>query len=164
VEANKKFADVILEAKPELKLYNLLGQSQAQYINFRKMQKWMRKHNLSDEKQRENINNIQFAREFFEIIDDNGSGGVFLDELAIPLISLGLSSNVTFTEKLLKAINPKKFAQGNFDQELTLQEFTKIFKKDQVSERLTEVIRDKVNEFKRKKMNELARTIEKIQK
>jgi len=87
----------------------------------------MRKHKLSDEKQRENINNIEFAREFFDIIDVNDSGGVYIEELAIPLIALGLASNVTFIEKLLKAINPSKFAQGNYAQELTLQEFTKIF-------------------------------------
>lgn len=89
----------------------------------------MRKHGMSDKKQIDNYNNVQFARELFDIIDDNQSGGLYVSELSVPLISLGLSSDGSFIEKVLRAINPKKF-ENNFDEELTLKEFIKIFKKD----------------------------------
>ena len=61
----------------------------------------MRNHKFSDKKQVENIQNIQFAREFFQIIDDTGSGSASLFELAVPMIALGLSSNSVFIRKVM---------------------------------------------------------------
>ena len=96
----------------------------------------MRSHNFSDKKQTENINNVQFAKEFFEIVDANDSGGVYKDELSIPLIALGLSSDSSFIEKVLKAINPMKFGEKSgledpFElNEMSLNDFIRIFKKD----------------------------------
>ena len=135
-KANKKFGDVILRAKPTIKLYNLLGYSQTQYILFRQIQQWMRNHKYSDKKQTDNISNIQFAREFFGIIDENDSGQASLDELAVPFIALGLSRDSIFIMKVMRAISPHKFGkkakvENPFEsEELTLKEFIKLFKKD----------------------------------
>ena len=49
-KANKKFETVIQRAKPTIKLYNLLGYSQTQYILFRQIQAWMRNRKYSDKK------------------------------------------------------------------------------------------------------------------
>ena len=117
----------------------------------------MRAHKFSDRKQTENINNVQFAREFFEIVDDTDTGGCYLNELSLPLIALGLSSDSSFIEKVLKAINPFKFGdksgiENPFEHnEMSLQDFIKIFKKDQVSEKLTDTIKSIVVTKKREK-------------
>ena len=71
----------------------------------------MKTHKYSDRKQADNIKTVLFAREFFEIVDESDSGGVLLDQLAVPLIALGLSSDSSFIEKVLKAINPFKFGE-----------------------------------------------------
>ena len=120
--------------------------------------KWMQTHKFSDKKQTENINNVQFAKEFFEIVDNNDSGGVLRDELSVPLIALGLSSDSSFIEKVLKAVNPFKFGdKSGLDDpfelnEMSLKDFIKIFKKDQVSEKLTDAIRDIVISEKEAKL------------
>lgn len=96
LQENKKFEKVILRAKPTVKLYNLLGYSRTQYILFRQIQHWMRSHKFSDKKQMDNINNIEFAKKFFGIIDDNDSGQASLMELAVPFIALGLAQDSSF--------------------------------------------------------------------
>ena len=74
----------------------------------------------------DNINNLVFAKEFFQIIDVNANGGLTLAEISIPLISLGLSSDSTFIKLLFRAINSSKFSnvQDYVDKKLTLREFT----------------------------------------
>ena len=133
----------------------MLDYSQTQYILFRQIQHWMRSHKYSDKKQTDNISNIKFAREFFAIIDDNDSGQASLYELAVPFIALGLSSDSSFIKKVLQTISPHKFGKkakvaNPFEvNELTLKEFIKIFKKDAVSENLTEVICKRIIEKRR---------------
>ena len=67
-----------------------------------------------------------------------------MEKLAIPLIALGISSNKNFIEKVMKSINPKRFGEksGLEDpfavNELTLKEIISIFRRDQISERLTD--------------------------
>ena len=72
-------------------------------------QRWLKNHKYSDRKISENIQNLLFAREFFKIIDVNGSGLLGFEELLVPLISFGLSSDSKFVKQVLKVINPEKF-------------------------------------------------------
>jgi len=67
-----------------------------------------------------------FAKEFFLILDVKNNKALSLAELSIPLISLGLSSDIYFVKNLLIAINPKKFSSDkDFETEkITLKEFT----------------------------------------
>lgn len=73
-------------------------------------------------------------------------------KLAVPMIALGLSSDSSFIMKVMKAISPYKFGKmarvaNPFEvNQLTLREFIKIFKKDQVSENLTEMLCNKIIE------------------
>ena len=53
-KANTRFEDVITRAKPTVKLYNLLGYSQSQYILFRQIQHWMRNHQRLSNAQKSN--------------------------------------------------------------------------------------------------------------
>lgn len=63
-----------------------------------------------------------------------------LEEIAIPHITLGVSSDSEFIKLVMNNINPSKFAteQDFNEKRMTLREFTQVFKKDIVSERLTE--------------------------
>ena len=87
--------------------------------------------------------------------------------MAVPLIALGLSADSSFIEKVLKAVNPFKFGDKSglaapFEvNQMTLKDFIKIFKKDQVSEKLTETIREIVEKEKEAKQRKLQRNFEK---
>jgi Ca2+-binding EF-hand superfamily protein len=105
------------------------------------MQKWMRSHDFSVQRQMDNMSNIMFAKEFFKIIDNDDTGRLNVQELAEPLIALGLSSDSSFVEKVLKAINPSKYNSENINfAEIGLREFTKIFRKDVIAEKLTHYV------------------------
>ena len=60
----------------------------------------------------------------------------------MPLISLGLSSDTTFVKRLFKIINPEKFKtdQELVNNHMTLKEFTQIFKRDLISQLITEKV------------------------
>ena len=91
------------------------------------------------------IENVKFSKDFFEIIDDDGTGGILLEELAQPLIALGLATDSGFVKKALKVLNPVKFQSGFEGRELTMKEFSGIFKIDQISDKLTKMIQDKLD-------------------
>ena len=61
---------------------------------------------------------MKFAKEFFQNLDTNGTEKVEIEELALPLIALGLSSDISFVEKVIKTINPLKYAKIKFSDEL----------------------------------------------
>lgn len=69
----------------------------------------MEKHKFSTERQKTLVANMIFSKKFFNIMDDDGTGGVELEELAQPLIALGLATDTGFVKKSLKVLNPKKF-------------------------------------------------------
>ena len=93
-------------------------------------------------------------------MDDDDAGRLSLTNIAVPMIALGLSSDSSFVMKVLKAISPHKFGkkaekllkdkgstQNPFEvNEITLKEFVKIFKKDQVSEDLTEMLCQRIKD------------------
>ena len=60
----------------------------------------------------------------------------------MPLISLGLSYDTTFVKRLFKIINPEKFKtdQELINNHMTLKEFTQIFKRDLISQLITEKV------------------------
>jgi hypothetical protein len=53
----------------------------------------MRSHASSDWRIVDNINNITFAKEFFDMIDEHSLGEVSLDQIVKPLAVLGLDVN-----------------------------------------------------------------------
>ena len=55
---------------------------------------------------------MQFARQFFNIIDETESGKLSMLKLAVPMIALGLSSDSSFIMKVMKAISPTKFGKN----------------------------------------------------
>jgi Ca2+-binding EF-hand superfamily protein len=84
-----------------------------------------------------------FSKKFFNIIDDDGAGGIDLEELALPLIALGLATDTGFVKRALKVLNPKKFGTGcEAGQALTLKEFSRIFRTDAISDKLMNLIKE----------------------
>lgn len=120
----------------------------------------MRKHAHSDQKLVDSIKNMKFAKEFFKILDINGTEKVDLEEFAVPLIALGLSSDISFVEKVIRSINPSKYEGIDFTDELHLKEFTKIFRRDTVGEYLTSYIQDLILERKRAQRKKQQRVAE----
>jgi len=94
---------------------------------------------------------MEFAKEFFNIVDADESGKTDFEELALPLIALGLSSDSSFVAKVFRAIYPKKFAGNNVeDAEIGLKDFLKIFRRDVVAERLTHYVQHLIIDRRRK--------------
>ena len=134
----------ILDVDPEEdnKIYKLMGQTNKQFLQKKDTIHFMEKHNCSTERQKTLVANMIFSKKFFNIIDDDGTGGVELEELAQPLIALGLATDTGFVKRSLKVLNPKKFGQGCFDEALTLKEFSRIFRTDPISDKLMNLIKD----------------------
>ena len=55
---------------------------------------------------------MEFAKELFKIWDDDNSGVLDLDEIAEPLISLGLSTDQKFVAKLIQSMVSKHSVKG----------------------------------------------------
>ncbi len=64
--------------------------------------------------------------------------------MTLPLIALGLSNDSSFVMKLLRAIDEEKFFNNREFAKITIKDFSKIFKKDYVSEKIIEVIKNEV--------------------
>lgn len=99
-------------------------------------------------------------------MDEADTGKLSLKNIAVPMIALGLSSDNSFIMKVMKAISPHKFGKkakvaNPFEvNELTLIEFIKIFKKDQVSEDLTKFLCKRIIERREKAKYDEQRAIE----
>ena len=66
--------------------------------------KWMKNHKFDDAAQTENIANIVFGRDFFNIMDVSEGGTLDIDEMALALVGLGLASNSTFIGMVCKSL------------------------------------------------------------
>ena len=103
-------------------------------------------------------------------MDDTDTGKLSLKNIAVPMIALGLSSDSTFVMKVMKAISPNKFGKkakvkNPFEvNELTLKEFIKIFKKDQVSEAMTDMLCQRIITRREKAKYQETRAIERKQR
>jgi hypothetical protein len=80
-------------------------------------------------------------------MDLNNEGKLNVDEMSIPLVALGLSSDTKFIEMICRSIQPERFKNGNGF--LTIQDFMKVFNKDHFADRLLNAIIKRV-ENKRK--------------
>lgn len=87
-------------ALPQHNMQQLLGLDKKQFLEFRKTEKWVQKRTtLNDYTSKEK--HVEFAKELFRLWDDDNSGILDLNEIALPLVSLGLSTNTKFVAKLL---------------------------------------------------------------
>lgn len=117
----------------------------------------MKKRKIVDSKFQEKEKHVEFAKELFKIWDDDQSGILELEELALPLVALGLSTDQKFVSKILTALDNKK--QQNEHMSFTLRDFVKIFKTDKVGEKITKIVKHQYYQKKQKHMKEEAKRI-----
>jgi len=113
---------------------------------------FLKKHRIEEDKFLKTKRNIEFARDLFSIWDEDGSGKLEHDELAMPLIALGLSSDSTFVKKILRVIDAEKFL--NLGEQITIEDFAKIFKNDKFSEKVVAKIKEEVKQRRREKLGQ----------
>ena len=136
---------VDVDPNEKSKIFRLLGLTKKTFLSLTRNFKFLKQRSMPTESIDSMLKNTAFAKEFFNIIDEKGDGGIGLEDLAIPLISLGLATNIKFVQKALKVLNPSKFGAGKFDKELTMREFAKIFESDKTSLKLITLVIDELN-------------------
>ena len=99
---------LILDVDPEEqnRIYRLMGLTSMLFLKMNDIRAFMKKRKFCTQGMEVMINNVKFSKEFFNIMDDDGAGGICLEELAQPLIALGLATDTGFVQKSLKALNP----------------------------------------------------------
>lgn len=100
----------ILEAAvPKYTMKVLLGLSDIMFLTLKNTEYWMKTRGVN---QRSKEKHFEFAKELFKIWDRDNGGYLDIDEISLPLISLGLSTDSGFVEKLIKSLKQKKRKEG----------------------------------------------------
>jgi hypothetical protein len=136
------------------------------YLTLKNTEYWMQTRGRGKSSTQKHF---EFAKSLFKIWDADGGGFLDVDEISLPLISLGLSTDTGFVEKLIKALKQKKKKakkssggdnprasqsaismgddsqpQGESAEEsdlsFTLKDFVTIFESDKVGERITKKV------------------------
>ena len=74
----------ILDVDPEEQncIYKLLGYTKKLFMLYLNIIKYCDKHKLSTEQQKLIVSNIKFSKDFFNIRDEHGDGGISLEDLS----------------------------------------------------------------------------------
>lgn len=115
----------------------LLGLDDRRFLEMKKTEKWISKR-TKDYQTKEK--HVDFAKELFQIWDEDGSGVLELNELAIPLVSLGLSTDVGFVAKLIESLTDIGSAKDEI--RISLKDFVKIFNVDKVGEKMSDIVKE----------------------
>lgn len=73
---------------------------------------------------------IQLGKDVFQTWDEDGGGSLSKDEIFRAFIKMGLSQDHHFAEKVLSTMK----TDGNFDEDIELKDFIRIFKDDELSD------------------------------
>ena len=92
----------------------------------------------------------------FQIWDSDGEGSLSPDELIKAFVQIGLSQDHHFAKKIMYAIKPppSKGTEAN-DFEIKMRDFITIFRADDVSDNVIDMINQEVNFRKRKELENL---------
>ena len=135
-----EYRKIIEAAIPKYTMQNLLGLSNTMYLILKNTEFWMisRGHKKSTKQ-----GHFEFAKQLFKIWDADGGGSLDVDEISLPLIALGLSTDTSFVEKLIKTLVQKKGVNQkdeDLDLSFTLKDFVTIFQADRIGEKITRTI------------------------
>ncbi len=75
------------------------------YLTLKNTEFWLK---TRGNKQRSKEKHFEFAIDLFKIWDSDGGGFLDVDEISLPLIALGLSTDTGFVEKLIRSLKNKK--------------------------------------------------------
>ena len=96
-----EYIKVIEASIPKYTMQQLLGLSNAMYLTLKNTEYWMQTRGRGKSSTQKHF---EFAKSLFKIWDADGGGFLDVDEISLPLISLGLSTDTGFVEKLIKAL------------------------------------------------------------
>ena len=80
------------------------------YLTLKNTEYWLKKRG---HKHRSKEKHFEFAKELFKIWDSDGGGFLDVNEISLPLIALGLSTDEGFVKKLIKSLKKKKTNKAN---------------------------------------------------
>jgi hypothetical protein len=159
----KEYLKIIDAAIPKYTMKMLMGLSNTMFLTLKSTEFWMK---VRGNKQKSKEKHFEFAKELFKIWDADGGGFLDVDEISLPLISLGLSTDTSFVEKLIKSLTMKKSKakpspaeggdsnDGIHDLTFTLKDFVTIFKADRVGERMSKKIKEESTRKKQARLHE----------
>ena len=170
---------IIEAAIPKYTMQQLLSLGDRMYLTLKNTEYWMKKRG---NKQRSKEKHFEFAKELFKIWDADGGGFLDVDEISLPLIALGLSTDTGFVEKLIKALKRKKPSVANArssmeskatlaslqsaneaeveDLSFTLKDFVSIFQADRIGERISRKVKEVCRQKQERKiMEELSNSL-----
>lgn len=133
---------IVQKAENKQCLYELMGYTKKEYLRRVDELAYLRKHGLSTRAQDLRKRNVQFSQKFFEVIDYEDNDGISDEEFAYPLIALGLATDMSFVQRMMRILAPKKFkTKEDFKSEsLTLKEFSTLMADDVVGDRVVKII------------------------
>lgn len=90
---SSEYRKIIEASIPKYTMQNLLGLSNTMYLILKNTEFWMvsRGHKKSTKQK-----HFEFAKQLFKIWDADGGGSLDVDEISLPLIALGLSTDRAF--------------------------------------------------------------------
>lgn len=104
-----------------------------------------------------------FIKDIFKALDEDGSGALDQDELIKSLISLGLSQDIRFAQRIVGIFKENQERKNKQSEEIEydLSDFMDIFKIDKFSDQILFVINESARNFKedlaqKKRRKELA--------
>jgi Ca2+-binding EF-hand superfamily protein len=112
------------------------------YLTLKNTEFWLKKRGHGH---RSKEKHFEFAKDLFKIWDADGGGFLDVDEISLPLIALGLSTDTGFVEKLIKSLKKKKAPKEGDDEDdlsFTLKDFVSIFKADRIGERISKKVKE----------------------
>ena len=75
---------LILDVDPDEqnRIYRLMGLTSLLFLKMNDIRAFMKKRKFNSERMEVMVKNVKFSKEFFNIMDDDGAGGICLEELA----------------------------------------------------------------------------------
>ena len=107
---------------------------------FKGAETWSKKR-MTGNKMHSKEKHVEFAKDLFKMWDDDNSGVLDLNEIAHPLVALGLSTDSKFVAKLIQSLDSKKNRRNDTELQCTLKDFVNIFKADKLGERISKIVK-----------------------
>ena len=144
------------------------GQAPLRYLSSRRQEKWLESRQVKgatanadvgaqqEDKKEQQKKYIEVAKNLFQIWDADGEGSLSPDELIKAFVQIGLSQDHHFAKKIMYSIKPPPSKGGEGSEfEIKMRDFITIFRNDEVSDSVINMINQEVNSRKRKQLENL---------
>lgn len=122
------YSDDLIQPKPPIKTTKVLSEEEIKaklhrdlFLIAWKRHQWLKAHGKSDDWKYQR-RRLHMLRQWFNLLDADGSGEVGLDELADPLISTGLARNRQDVVRLIQSVDKNQSGELSFDDFLMMMD------------------------------------------